>query len=71
SFGVFLEATRQHWLTTHVARKEGSDNFKMDWGITHWREIKASRGDLFPQGGYSQPVPPGRSLALASCLHRR
>jgi hypothetical protein len=38
---VFLEATRQHWLTTHVARKEGSDNFKMDWGLTDWREIKA------------------------------
>jgi hypothetical protein len=29
---VFLEATRQHWLTTHVARKEGSDNFKMGRG---------------------------------------
>src|SRR5271155_2651481 len=24
---------RQHWLITHVARKEGSDNFKMGRGL--------------------------------------
>jgi hypothetical protein len=67
--GVFLEATRQHWLTTHVARKEGSDNFKMGCYFGDRTPVLIACLTLVcPQFCSEGQL---RRLALASCLHRR